>query len=164
VSISIINQHFSKGDDEMKKMKIWIIVGVVVIGLGVTAIQAELIPASLSLAKELGAEEDLLVAKESEGEGGLPDELPVEVINSGHESVLSVLWCRDEFGRLYSIVESHPSSVVEDPNIEFGMAGYWYRDENGRLYRSAVEVELDQLSGPDVIWYRDEAGRLFKTK
>jgi hypothetical protein len=146
----------------MKKIVIWIMIGVVVIGLGVALIQTELIPIFQRLAKEVSAEDELSIDKESEKESNLPDEQPVEMIASDDEFVSSVLWCRDEFGRLYNIVEFHPSNEMDQLITRPVVVNFWYRDESGRLHKVALEVEPGQPSVSGGIWYRDETGRLHK--
>ena len=148
----------------MKKTLIWTIIGGLVIALGATLILTGQFPISIRSDKEAAPENDLSVAKAMEGKDTLSYDQPEKTSISERAPVAGVLWCRDEFGRLYNIVQTEFVDESENPNPESKLVSYWFRDESGRFHKEEVEIELNQTTDTGVIWYRDETGRLFKAE
>jgi hypothetical protein len=151
----------------MKKIVFLIVLAIVVVGLGVTSVRADLVPAFLNPAKEGMANEDVSVAVEPQDEEALPEEQPGDVPAASQESNASVQWCRDEFGRLFNVVVPRSTTEGSDIEMEIDTGGVWYRDAAGRLYNvissqpASENTGLAQSISANVLWCRDESGRIF---
>jgi hypothetical protein len=151
----------------MKKIVFVIVLAIVVIGLGVTSVRADLVPAFLNPAKEGMANDEVSIAVEPQDEDALPEEQPGEAPAAGQVSSAYVHWCRDEFGRLFNVVEPRPTIEGSDTEMETNTGGVWYRDAAGRLYNLissqpiSEKAGLAQATGANVLWCRDGSGRIF---